>query len=108
MVFTCLLYKTFEITVGKGEIARYEQFLLFHCVFYPTGELSTIFIKFLFLIKALTFWKSIKFVVWERVVDPKKESISNILEIEENIDFSIFFPLYRGFHLSKGKSLHLS
>ena len=27
--FTCLQYKSFENTVGKGEIARYEQFLLF-------------------------------------------------------------------------------
>ena len=32
--------------VRKGEIARDEQFLLFHSVFYPFGELSAIFIKF--------------------------------------------------------------
>ena len=29
LVFTYLQYKTFEKTVGKGEIARNEQFLLF-------------------------------------------------------------------------------
>ena len=29
LVFTCLQYKSFENTVGKGEIARHEQFLLF-------------------------------------------------------------------------------
>ena len=29
MVFTCLQYKSFENTVGKGEIACNEQFLLF-------------------------------------------------------------------------------
>ena len=29
LVFTCLQYKSFEITVGKGEIARNEQFFLF-------------------------------------------------------------------------------
>ena len=29
LVFTCLQYKAFEITVRKGEIARNEQFLLF-------------------------------------------------------------------------------
>ena len=46
LVFMCLQYKSFEITVGKGEIARYEQFLLsplcflpfwgplFHCLFH--------------------------------------------------------------------------
>ena len=29
LVFTCLQYKSFENTVGKGEIARNEQFHLF-------------------------------------------------------------------------------
>ena len=29
LVFTCPQYKCFENTVGKGEIARGEQFLLF-------------------------------------------------------------------------------
>ena len=29
LVFTCLQYNPFENTVGKGEIARTEQFLLF-------------------------------------------------------------------------------
>ena len=45
--FTCLQYNSFENTVGKGEIARNEQFLLFPTVFfYPVRELSAIFIKF--------------------------------------------------------------
>ena len=35
LVFTCLLYKSFENTVGKGEIARLEQFLLFPQCFLP-------------------------------------------------------------------------
>ena len=34
LVFTCLQYKSFEITVGKGEIAR-----------NPFGDLSAFFIK---------------------------------------------------------------
>ena len=29
LVFTCLQYKSYENTVGKGEIAHNEQFLLF-------------------------------------------------------------------------------
>ena len=46
-VFTCLQYKSFENTVGKGEIARNEQFLLFpQSFFYPFRELSAIFTKF--------------------------------------------------------------
>ena len=32
--------------LGKEEIAHNKQFLLSHSVFYPFGELSTIFIKF--------------------------------------------------------------
>ena len=47
LVFTCLQYKSLENTVGKGEIARNEQYLLFsHSVSYPFGELSSIFMKF--------------------------------------------------------------
>ena len=35
LVFMCLQYKSFENTVGKGEIARNEQFLLFPQFFPP-------------------------------------------------------------------------
>ena len=37
LVFTCLLYKPFDFenTVGKGEIAHNEQFLLFPKYFLP-------------------------------------------------------------------------
>ena len=35
LIFTCLQYKPFENTVGKGEIARNEQFLLFPQCFQP-------------------------------------------------------------------------
>ena len=33
LVFTCLQYMSFENTVGKGEIAHNEQFLLFSSMF---------------------------------------------------------------------------
>ena len=46
LFFTCLQYKSFENTAGKGEIACNEQFLLSHGVFYPFEQLSSIFIKF--------------------------------------------------------------
>ena len=35
LLFTCLQYKSFENTVGKGKIARNEQFLLFPHCFLP-------------------------------------------------------------------------
>ena len=44
LVFTCLQYKSFENTVGKGEIAR-NNFSFSHSVFYPFRELSANFIK---------------------------------------------------------------
>ena len=38
LFFTCLKYKSFEYTVGKGEIARKEQFLLFPQCFLPVSR----------------------------------------------------------------------
>ena len=35
LIFTCLQYKSVENTVGKGEIARNEQFLIFPQCFLP-------------------------------------------------------------------------
>ena len=68
LVFTCLQYKSFEITVGKGEIARHEQFLLFPQCFLPSWRPLCIFhyIKDCRL-QTLSVWTSLKFVVWERV-----------------------------------------
>ena len=64
----CLQFEAFENTVGKGEIARDEQFLLFpqffepvwrtFCDFHQTSELSS---------ATLSFWNSRKLVIWERV-----------------------------------------
>ena len=44
LVFTRLVYKSFENTVEKGEIARNEQFS-FLSVFYPFEDLTAIFYK---------------------------------------------------------------
>ena len=51
-----LTKKSFENTLGKGEIARNKQFLLFPLCFYPSVELSAIFIKF-----AIVFCKPVQF-----------------------------------------------
>ena len=37
LVFTCLQYKSFENTAGKGEIAQTSNFSFSHSVFYPFG-----------------------------------------------------------------------
>ena len=60
--------QAFENTVGKGEIARKEQFLLFPTVFPTLSENSLPFSSNLKLSSANAFSpKSLKFVVWERV-----------------------------------------
>ena len=61
----CLQYKLFENTVGKGEIARNEQFLLFPQCFLP---ISRTFCHFHPISNCrLSVWKCLKFVVWEMV-----------------------------------------
>ena len=40
LVFMCLWYKSFENTMGIGEIARNEQFLLFPQCFLPVWRNS--------------------------------------------------------------------
>ena len=64
LVFTCLLYKSSENTVGKGEIAHNEQFLLFPQCILP------FWITFCHIhkiwnchLQTLSVWKSLKFVV---------------------------------------------
>ena len=77
LVFTCLQYKSFKNTVGKGEIPHNKQFLLF-----PQSFLSVCrtFCHFYVIwncrLQTHLVWKSIKFVVWESVqLFAKKESV---------------------------------
>ena len=68
--FTCLQYKSFENTMGKGEIARNEQFLLFPQCFLLTWRTFSSFHQIRNCrLQTLSVWKSLKFVVWERVKD---------------------------------------
>ena len=53
-----LQHKSLENTVGKGEIAR---------VFYPFGGLLANFVKLRCRLQNRSIWKSLKFVVWERL-----------------------------------------
>ena len=69
----CFLPKRVENTVGKGEIAHFEQFLLFPQWFqkacFPgasTGVIVWEWVKNCFL-QILSVWKSLKFVVWKTV-----------------------------------------
>ena len=59
-----------------------SNFSFFHSVSYPVGELSAIAIKFEIVVcKLLSVWKSLKFVVWERINFPSEDRyiMSNVL-----------------------------
>ena len=67
--FTCLQYKSFKNTVGKGEIARNEQFLPFPQCFLPFWRTFRHFHQSWHCrLRTLSVWKSLKLVVWERVI----------------------------------------
>ena len=60
--------KPFENTVGKEKLLVRSNFSFSHSVFYSFGELSPLFIKLeIVVFKLFSIWKSLKFVVWERV-----------------------------------------
>ena len=64
----CPQFKSFENSVGKGEIARDEQFLLFpQCFLTFLRTLSHVYLMSNCCLQTLLFWKSLKFVIWERV-----------------------------------------
>ena len=68
LVFMCLQYKSLENTVGKGEIARREQFLLFPQCFLPIWRAFCHFQQNLnSCLQTLSVWKSLKLDIWERV-----------------------------------------
>ena len=68
LIVACLQYKSFEKNMGKGEIARNEQFLLFPTVFLPYLRTFWHFYQIKNCrLQSLFIWKSLKFVVWERV-----------------------------------------
>ena len=55
----------------KEKLLLTSNFSFFHSVFYAFGDISAIFIKFQNCHKeTLSVWKSVKFVVWERVKVP--------------------------------------
>ena len=64
----CLQYNPFKNTMGKGEIARNEQFLLFPQCFLPVLRASCHFHQILNCpLQTLTVWKGLKFIIWVRV-----------------------------------------
>ena len=69
LFFTCLQCKSFENTVEKGELAQYEQFLLFTQCFPSVFYLFSLrhFSKFKIAFWKLSVWKSLKLSFGKRV-----------------------------------------
>ena len=66
--------------MGKGEIARNEQFLLFPLCFLTVWRTFCHFHQIQNCrLQTLSIWKSIKFVVWERVNENGKRLVSLFL-----------------------------
>ena len=62
----CPQYNSFEYTVGKGEIACNEQFLLFPQCFLPFWRTFQYFHHISNCrLQILLVWKSLKFFIWE-------------------------------------------
>ena len=73
MVFMCLQYKSSENTVGKGEIAHKEQFLLFPQCFPPIWRTFCHFHQIEIVVCKLFQFGSVQnIVVWESVTTPVK------------------------------------
>ena len=94
LVFTCLLYKSFENTVRKGEIARNEQFLLFPHCFLPVWRAFCHFQQnWNCRLQTLSVWKSLEFVIWERVKENNCAKLFLNLSIQKlwsgQIEFSV-------------------
>ena len=97
---TCLQYKTLENTVGKGEIARYEQFLLFPRCFLPVSRTFCNFHQIWnCCLQSLSVWKILRFVVWERVIHFYEKwyqgSQHTHVVMYPNNHFSLSFFLYQ-------------
>ena len=74
----CLQYKSFEITVGKGEIIRNEQILLFPKCFLSVWR--SFHQMWNSRLRTLLLWKGLKFVVSERVKPRQKTERSDFTD----------------------------
>ena len=78
LLFTGLKYKSSsKNNVGKGEIARHKQFLLFPQYFPPFWRPSAILFKFETVVCKLSVWKSLKFVAGKGL--NSRPTLQNIL-----------------------------
>ena len=72
----------FENTVGKGEIARIEQFLLFPQCFLLVWKTICDFHQIRNCrLQTVSIWKSLKFVAWERVKQSSKVWVESFLQL---------------------------
>ena len=77
-------------TVGKGEIARNEQFLLFPQCFLPFWKTLCHFHRIRNCHQyTLSVWKGLKFIVWERVNESYGRILSRKMSLKRQDKFWI-------------------
>ena len=99
LAFTCLQYRSFENIVGKREIARYQQFLLFpQCFLSIWRTFRHFYHNRNCRQQTLSIWKSLKFVVWERVEYYYKRNLRLVPKPKQHcyfIDYLYLFLMYK-------------
>ena len=87
--------------LGKGEIARNVQFLLFPQCFLPVWKTFCHFQQIWnYHLQTLSVWKSLKFVVWERVNPFIMDAFENVRKVEK-ANNKHFLPSHNVFYASR-------
>ena len=85
-------FQSFENLVGKGEIACNGQFLLFPQCFIPVWRTVCHFHQIWnCCLQTLSVWKSLKFVVWDRVKFVQDRMVSNMSSFTLFVTFKYWY-----------------
>ena len=104
----CLEYKPFEITVKKAEIARNEHFFHFPQCFLPIWITFCHFNKISnWRLQTLSVWKSLIFVVWERVNAIGDNFNSSPSNPDWLIDWMVFYATFNNISVISRQQLTL-
>ena len=92
----------------KRKLLIMSNFSFSHSVFCPSGELSAIFIKSETCVQTLSVWKSLKFIIWERVKGEKNLSLSvkTVRKWEKDFDIELIFETNDSGHIYQNSGFH--
>ena len=83
LIFRCLQCKSFENTVGKGDIASNKQFLLFPQCFFPVWRtFCHVHPSQTCIVQTLSVWKSLKFVAGEKFLRLSGDNLLSLRDLD--------------------------